>query len=162
MDVKNLTKEMLLEFAETKEGRKILNTPTVSCVAPYPVELFQVAINFVQDEKNGALGLAAPQIGDNRNWFVMKLQRTDEVIVVVNPVIIGHMGHKQCVEGCFSEKSPVRIKRPKSITVKYEKWYPNSNLYNKTEILEGRDCQVFCHEVDHNLGILLTKKGVLC
>lgn len=162
MDVKNLTKEMLAEFAETAEGKRILNTATIPCCAPYPVELFQATIDFVQDEKNGALGLAAPQIGDNRNWFVMKLHRTGEVIVVVNPTIIGQMGHKQYVEGCFSEKSPVKIKRPKSITVKYEKWYPNKESYNTIEVLEGRDCQVFCHEIDHNSGILLTKKGVLC
>lgn len=158
MDVNNLSKEMLLEFAETEQGKLALKTKTTKCIKPYPIELFQAAKNFVSLKENGALGLAAPQINRLDSWFVMKLQRTGEVITIINPIVLGKQGHKQYVEGCFSEKLPANIKRPKSVTVKFD----TEQEENILRVFEGRDAQVFMHEFEHLQGMLLSTKGVVC
>src|SRR4051812_43154087 len=58
---------------------------------------------WVGDEKNNALGLAAPQIGSDKSWFVIKWS-DGRVEIIVNPSIIGKLGTKRHIEGCFSCK----------------------------------------------------------
>jgi peptide deformylase len=92
----------------------------------------------------------------------MKMGRGQEVVVVVNPEIIGRSGKKQMVEGCFSEGKKAIVKRSREITVNYTvlaqaqgEWYTSDV---KLEKLEGWDARVFQHEYDHLRGVLICEK----
>ena len=125
--------------------------------------LMEQTLEFVSNKENGAAGMAAPQVGSNLCWFVMKMGRESKPVIIVNPDIIGRSGRKQHVEGCFSETNRAQVKRSRDITVSYftvqqdneGKW---TKQYHKLVKLEGWDAQVFQHEYDHLRGVLICEK----
>jgi len=124
----------------------------------------QSAIDFVSKEENSAAGLAAHQVGLSQAWFVMKIGREQEVIVVANPDILGRSGRKQYVEGCFSETYDAQVKRSCDITVNCEllTFDSDGNVYveqKKFWKLDKRDAQVFQHEYHHLQGKLICDIG---
>lgn len=75
----------------------------------------------------------------------------DEEIVLINPSIIGMVGHTRFLEGCESCLDFVGvIDRPYSVEVKYF----DIDGEEHQEIFEGFKATVFCHEYDHLNGIL--------
>jgi peptide deformylase len=99
-----------------------------------------------------ALGIAAPQIGISKRFFVMR----PGVLwwVCFNPVITESTGELVAQdEGCLSLPSVrKRVTRPSSITVEFfnEKWIKET--YNLT----GLNARVFQHELDHLNGVLIS------
>lgn len=137
------------------------------------LKLIEQTIHFVSNPENNAVGLAAPQVGSSYSWFVMKLDRTGQVMAVINPDILGRTGRKQHIETCFSEELPAQVKRSRDITVNYVQlglaladdvnkdtteavWTLNPVL---RENISGRDAQVFQHELHHLQGKLLSEVG---
>lgn len=97
--------------------------------------------------KLGGSGLAAPQIGRSKRFFVWDFG------LVINPEILQH-GHavETDAEGCLSYKGyRTEIPRFKKILVKY------TNDANQEVIKEltGYLARVFQHEMDHLSGILI-------
>ena len=162
-----ITKSSLLAYALSDEGKQLLSrkTKVERDYERWTHPEIKQAIEFVQNPDNNAAGLAAPQIGIDQSWFVAKKGREQKVVVVINPTIVGRMGNKQHIESCFSELLPARVKRAKEITVKYETFSYGENgavlLDDVKENLDGLDAQVFQHEYDHLLGILIAKRGVV-
>lgn len=155
-----ITKDTLRHFANTEEGKQILNS-VCNETKDLEIDLLEKAVEFVKNSENQAAGLAAPQVGSKVPWFVMK-KRNGAIIIVYNPKIIGRMGNKQYIEGCFSETLPARVKRSKSITVDYtlcEVKDKTISMAHIKETLEGHDAQVFQHEYDHLKGKLICKIG---
>jgi len=159
-----ITKSSLLEFALSSDGVKLLREKTTPCLElePYPIDNIVKAVEYVNDPENKAAGLAAPQIGDGQSWFVMK-KRDGSILIVVNPTIVGKMGQKQYIEGCFSEENPARVKRAKTITAKFIRITLNDKDYVAYPpvfyTFDGVDAQVFQHEYDHLNGMLICDRG---
>jgi peptide deformylase len=108
-------------------------------------------INTLAEHKNG-IGLAAPQIGENRRIFIF--QRNGKNIVAINPEIVekskGRIGNnEQCLSCPGADK---RIMRHMAITVK---WYDTDGNFHKSK-LKGLPAIIFQHELDHLNGILIT------
>lgn len=97
------------------------------------------------------VGLAAPQIGDNRRFFVAEFE--EELLVVINPVITKRSDETDREEeGCLSlPKLHVEVDRAREITVEY--YDENGDQYEID--LEGFPARVFQHEMDHLDGKLL-------
>lgn len=97
------------------------------------------------------VGLAAPQIGDNRRFIVVEFE--DELFVAINPVIIKKSDETECMEeGCLSlPKTHVDVCRSKEITVEYHD--ENGDLYEID--LDGFLARIFQHEIDHLDGKLI-------
>ncbi|MGQ0744017.1 MAG: peptide deformylase [Acidimicrobiales bacterium] len=99
------------------------------------------------------IGLAAPQVGIGRRFFVYDIG--DGPAAVVNPILSGHRGEWEYVEGCLSVPDlHWSIVRPKEVLL--TGWD-----------LEGREIEVeadellarlFQHEVDHLDGVLLLER----
>jgi peptide deformylase len=111
------------------------------------------------------VGIAAPQVGINRNVFLfMRLDLPDTpIVVVVNPSIINHPDETVCFErdGCLS------IPDLRGNSVRYpwvEVAYYNENGTLVREKLEGHSragnfsAVIFQHEYDHLQGILFIDK----
>jgi peptide deformylase len=98
-----------------------------------------------------AVGIAAPQIGISKRFFVMR----PGVLwwVCINPIIISLSEEtSEMKEGCLSLPGFLKtVKRPNRIAVKFfdEDWH-------STEVaLTGINARVFQHELDHLNGILI-------
>lgn len=107
-------------------------------------------------ELNEGIGLAAPQVGIQKRFFLMKMQETDEVRVIFNPEIIKEeeeMALHQ--EGCLSFPNLMApVYRPTKLTAKGL----DQNGEPFEEEFEGRDARAFSHETDHTLGILFIQR----
>ena len=99
-----------------------------------------------------ALGIAAPQIGISKRFFVMR----PGVLwwVCLNPIITDHSDDLVAQdEGCLSLPGQMkRILRPSSVTVEFfnEKWEKEAHQ------LAGINARVFQHELDHLNGRLIS------
>ena len=114
--------------------------------------------------KSNGIGLAAPQVGINKRFFIINTNiirelPKDERIrdVFLNPLIISYSDKKiSSSEGCLSIPllSDVLVDRHEEIKVSYY----NQKLEYCEKTLKGKLAVVFQHEFDHLNGDLLTHK----
>ena len=114
--------------------------------------------------KSNGIGLAAPQVGINKRFFVINTNIIRELPkgerirdVFLNPVIISYSDKKiSSPEGCLSIPllSDVLVDRYEEIKVGYY----NQKLEYCEKTLKGKLAIVFQHEFDHLNGVLLTHK----
>jgi len=115
----------------------------------------------VTDENSKGVGIAAPQIGINRQ--VILVQRVDKqdrpFEFYINPKIIWQSEIlREADEGCLSIPDVYKaVKRSLVITIEYQ------NLENDSfsETLEGFVSVIFQHEIDHLNGVLFTDRIAL-
>jgi peptide deformylase len=94
-------------------------------------------------------GLAAPQVGIGRRFFVYKTD--DGPRVAINPEIVDSQGEAEWTEGCLSIPGlGFEIVRPEIVTLKAVDLDGNEILIEADDYL-GR---MFQHEIDHLDGIL--------
>jgi len=99
--------------------------------------------------KSHGVGLAAPQVGINKSFFIMGSK--ESYTVITNPKII-EKGENlvKMQEGCLSFPDLwLNIIRPDNVVVEYV----NTNGKKVTEKLEGMVSRIFQHETDHLNGI---------
>lgn len=109
----------------------------------------------VTDQNSKGVGIAAPQIGINRQVIlVQRVDKDKEFEFYVNPKIIWKSEIlREGDEGCLSIPDIYQsVKRSLIITVQYQ------NLEGSvfTETLEGFISVIFQHEIDHLNGVLFT------
>ncbi len=105
---------------------------------------------FVTMYEAPGVGLAAPQIGVQKRFFVY--DHDDRPGVVINPVIVESRGEAEFVEGCLSIPGlSFEIVRPSEIHVR------GFDLDGNELDLELDDfaARVFQHEIDHLDGVLM-------
>ena len=130
-------------------------------------EVQQLIRDLIQtcDDNPFGVGIAAPQIGFNKNIFVIRTKPLKtrpglkpRTRICINPEIIDYMGDKiDLWDGCLSEgEHPLfaQTKRYPKLKVKYY----NENGEVKTETLDGFMAHVFQHEYDHLQGILFVDR----
>ncbi|MFH2124326.1 MAG: peptide deformylase [Pseudomonadota bacterium] len=100
------------------------------------------------------IGLAAPQVGESIQLVIVdvaKLEEEQEVLVMINPRIIGHEGHQIDEEGCLSViELTANVKRFKKVTVAFQ----DMEGTPREITAEDRFAVVLQHEIDHLYGIL--------
>lgn len=96
------------------------------------------------------VGLAAPQVGVQRRFFVYDVGEGPHVLL--NPQIVESSGEWEYEEGCLSLPGlAFEIVRPKVVTV------TGQDLDGNDVVLEGDELlgRVFQHEIDHLDGVLM-------
>lgn len=98
------------------------------------------------------LGLAHNIIGITRN----RNKDNEYCQIMINPIIVSR--NKELVEtesncGSLTLEKPIKLKRNKSVLVK---WYDENGLFHDNIISREQGAFTIQHEVDHNLGILIT------
>lgn len=111
--------------------------------------------------KYNALGIAAPQMGVQKNIIVCryKINDDDSVRIYINPRIISH-SNVACisVEGCLSiPRLECSVRRYADIDVEYL----DENLQEQKIYVEEIESFVIQHEIDHLNGVLMTDKQIL-
>lgn len=101
------------------------------------------------------VGLAAPQIGENLNIFVMdssvKEGKRNKLIECINPKIIESSGNQSSHEGCLSLPGPFDyLNRPEEIVFTYQ----NRDGIVIETVAFGYEATIVAHEIDHLHGKL--------
>lgn len=99
--------------------------------------------------QNNGVGLAAPQVGIDKSFFIMGDKTRYKLIA--NPKIIETSKEEGLItEGCLSFPGLfLKVLRPLNVVVEYV----NTNGEKVNEKLEGMMSRVFQHETDHLNGI---------
>jgi peptide deformylase len=98
------------------------------------------------------VGLAAPQVGVQKRFFVYEVPDEGEPHVLFNPQIVEASGEWEYEEGCLSLPGlAFDIVRSKLVTVKGVDLDGNDVVIQGDELL-GR---IFLHEIDHLDGVLM-------
>jgi len=151
-------------------GNPILSTQTDLVTKEYlkgPEFKETVKKLFEITEENGAVGLAANQIGINKSFALVRVKptptRPDLPLVpptlIINPQIIEYSKSLQYEwEGCFSNLDIFfYIPRSKWIKVKYM----NEEGKVVTRKIEGFEAIVFQHEIDHLDGVICGERVLI-
>jgi peptide deformylase len=114
-----------------------------------------VKMDSIMKDNNG-IGLAAPQVGILKKFFIMKDFSSDGFQLMINPEIVKYSDKIGSFrEGCLTYKGlSVVVRRSKSIKAT---WMTGTGevVHKK---LTGRESQVFQHELDHLSGIVIKIK----
>lgn len=126
-------------------------------------ELHDIAKDMIETcIKEGGIGLAAPQVGINKNFFIYSPDGA-EFFIVINPVWFPLERKKiKSIEQCLSlnKEDYYYVERFKSITVKYFSLSPDkSKFVEVVRRLSKDEAVVFQHEADHLKGITLIESG---
>lgn len=112
------------------------------------------------------VGLAAPQVGLDKQIFVYRSERLihsdwgnnswHPINIVINPVILRYSPETvEYEEGCLSIPGVYgNVVRSRSIHAKWDNVYGDTNY----STLHGTDARVFQHETDHLNGILFPQR----
>lgn len=99
---------------------------------------------------DSGIGLAAPQVGVQRQIFVWDME--DEPMVVINPTIVESDGEWVYDEGCLSIPGLfVEMTRPKTVLMKGLDMDGNEVEIEADEL----EARLFQHELDHLNGVLM-------
>jgi len=109
------------------------------------------------------VGLAAPQVGISKRFFIVNIdphEQSPEKLaqneyVFINPILTNFEGEQEYEEGCLSIPGVnAKVKRAQKVTITAQ------NLVNETFTLEldGFFAEVVQHENDHLDGILFIQK----
>lgn len=112
----------------------------------------------MRDPANPGIGIAAPQVGINRNVFwVQRFDKEDEPFeFYVNPKIIWRSALlRQGMEGCLSIPG-ISAEVLRNYTIKIIYWDSEGKYHE--EMVEGFTAVVFQHEYDHLNGVLFTDR----
>ena len=135
-------------------GKAVLASPAE------PVDTITHELLAILDEmvpmlkEHRGVGLAAPQIGIGKRFFVM--DPGDKLRKVINPEILKTgSAFAEMEEGCLSVPGiHKKVRRPRRITVRYT----NEAGELIEEELKDYPARVFMHEYDHLEGILFVDK----
>jgi peptide deformylase len=141
----------------------VLKYPHPILRVPCPeVTLFDdVLVQLVKDmtetmyDGAGAVGLAAPQVGQSIRLFVMDttaFTTRDRLNVFINPVIISSSRNKTMREGCLSFPDYLaNVKRAQRLTVRAQD--VTGTIFER----EVKHLEAVCiqHEIDHLDGVLM-------
>lgn len=106
--------------------------------------------------QTGGIGLAAPQVGINKRFFIADIG-DGQRLIFINPRITNQSDPIECIEGCLSFPGVyVNVVRYKKIFVKAQDITGKSFKIKASGLL----AQVVQHEIEHLDGILLTSSAV--
>ena len=99
--------------------------------------------------RDGCMGMAANIIGVNKRVIVFDNEGTD--MVRFNPEVVKKSGPNQTEEGCLSLPGIRKVRRWKSIKVRYQ----NKKFQLRFKTFTGWTAQIIQHEIDHCEGVLI-------
>ena len=113
------------------------------------VRIVEEMFDTLYDSDSG-IGLAAPQVGIQRQIFVWDMD--DEPMVILNPAIVESDGEWVYDEGCLSIPGLyVEMTRPKTVLMKGIDMNGNEISLEADEL----EARLFQHELDHLNGVLM-------
>jgi peptide deformylase len=136
----------------------------VKCDDVKPEDMKEILEIFVPQmegilESHSGLGLAAPQVGIKKKFFIAQdLNKKGKYDLFINPIYTGEGSRIKTTEGCLTyPDKQVEMKRFKSIRLIHYAW-DGKNLTKKIDKIKGVESVVYQHETDHLKGKTLFTK----
>lgn len=140
-------------------GDRVLRQPAKR-ITKIDNEIRQLARNMLQTMySNDGIGLAAPQVGVNKQLLVVDIELDDPTkppFIMINPTIV-RSSQEQCViqEGCLSIPGVfLDVTRPDTIEVSYKDENGRLQKLVATDLL----ARVIQHEMDHLNGVMFVDR----
>lgn len=133
------------DFVESCVPEEVLEEEAQNIVDTIVPEMIEMA------EEKEALGLAAPQVGIPKKFFIARDLNTRQLHVYFNALYFkDSTARVQMQEGCLSYPGDgtAVVKRNKRIKMMYSV-FENGKLVPKTKKIRGEQAIVFQHEIDH-------------
>ena len=118
-------------------------------------KIVELAQNMVKTMHSApGIGLSAPQVRSSKSLITVDLsvgEKSEDLIVLVNPELIAQEGEIVSEEGCLSIPGiQEKVARSAKVMVK------GVDLKGKEKVIEAEDllARVLCHEIDHLNGKL--------
>lgn len=163
INIKDISEDKIMDIKILNDGDESLHLASEDLEIDKIEEYRKTFYSMIYKTKQlGGIGLAAPQIGINKRFFIMQDMSNDEIWhICINPVIIEAEEIVQSREKCLSIKSN-RIytkERYMQITVKFI----DENSKEVEAILYGNEAKIFQHELDHlNAELINTEIFYFC
>lgn len=156
----NTSEKMYVIQTDVEKELEILKTASKD-ISPKAKDL-DILINrmylAVTHPTDGGVGIAAPQVGINRNIiWVQRFDKPSEPFeVYINPKIVWHSElMRKGAEGCLSiPDTRGNVYRHYAIEIEYQ----DRKGKKHSEKVEGFTAVIFQHEIDHLNGILFTDR----
>ena len=148
-----MSKEFLPEHARLTirlYGDSVLRKKSRPVKIVGPSERMLIGAMIETMHRSKGVGLAAPQVGVNKEILVVDIGPGP--MVVVNPQILKKSGSQMMEEGCLSLPGVVvNLRRPQKFSLKY--WNENNEVLEReySDLL----ARVILHEIDHLRGKLI-------
>ena len=113
------------------------------------LEVARDLLDTLAAHRDGCVGMAANMIGVNKRVIVFDNEGTD--MVLFNPEVVKKSGPFQTEEGCLSLPGIRKVRRWKSIKVRYQ----NKKFQLRFKTFTGWTAQIIQHEIDHCEGVLI-------
>ena len=113
------------------------------------LEVARDLLDTLAAHRDGCVGMAANMIGVNKRVIVFDNEGTD--MVRFNPEVVKKSGPFQTEEGCLSLPGIRKVRRWKSIKVRYQ----NEKFQLRFKTFTGWTAQIIQHEIDHCEGVLI-------
>ncbi|MBD1912482.1 MULTISPECIES: peptide deformylase [unclassified Leptolyngbya] len=140
-------------------GDRVLRQPAKR-ITKIDNEIRQLARDMLQTMySNDGIGLAAPQVGVNKQLLVVDIELDDPAkppLIMINPTIV-RASQEQCViqEGCLSIPGVfLDVTRPDEIEVSYKDENGRPQKLVATDLL----ARVIQHEMDHLNGVMFVDR----
>ena len=117
--------------------------------SPEDLEVARDLLDTLAAHREGCVGMAANMIGVNKRVIVFDNEGTDTVLF--NPEVVKKSGPFQTEEGCLSLPGIRKVRRWKSIKVRYQ----NKKFQLRFKTFTGWTAQIIQHEIDHCEGVLI-------
>lgn len=117
--------------------------------SPEDLEVARDLLDTLAAHREGCVGMAANMIGVNKRVIVFDNEGTDTVLF--NPEIVKKSEPYQTEEGCLSLPGVRKVRRWKSIKVRYQ----NERFQLRFKTFTGWTAQIIQHEIDHCEGVLI-------
>ncbi len=142
---------------ESAAGRAILAAPCRPVLPEDPGLSLLISRMLASVKQEGGVGIAAPQVGVNRQVIIVQRQDEDgePFRAYINPEILAYSDDKVVdYEGCLSIPGWFgQVSRSASITISY--FTPEGDAH--VDDVAGWTARIFQHEVDHINGVLFVE-----
>ncbi len=155
-------KEHAIVFAKPEEVEGVVcEDVTIEDITPEHLDLTKRMLKLLA-QING-LGLAAPQIGIKKKFFVYWDTRTNTPHCCYNAKYYGDRSKAVWGEKCLTYGQLMfAIKRFKNIQAVWYEYDPDKHeLVKRTKSMSRLEAEVFQHETDHLNGDTIATKGIL-
>ena len=161
-------KDHLLQVTDTSPilRKKLFNVPMRLFRSDYNfkkvildiVGHMQATMNTKYDDYTEVKGISGANVGIPYNIVIIKDKEKKEDLIFINPIMAPMTEEMVEVEsncGSVVLKEPIKVKRHKKIVVS---WFDHKDGKYQTQEFEGQLGNTIQHEIEHNLGILITDK----
>ena len=116
---------------------------------PDDMQLAADLMETLEHHKDGCVGMAANMIGVSKR--IIAFDNEGEYMLMFNPEIVKKSGPYEAEEGCLSLTGTRRVRRWKTIKVRWQ----NERFQERAKTFTGWTAEIIQHEIDHCEGIII-------